>query len=135
MGCVVKTKSGQQRGAQEMVTVDNPELIMRLKYLCSLKPSVAPLYSRSIAQFRNAFSRRVGRLGLSAFGLRPYSLRRGGATRFWQDTRNMPLTLFRGRWSNVKTAKIYLTEGAAMLNDVQVTPAAKQALAMYAQYA
>ena len=55
----------------------------------------------------------MGTLGLEAFGFRPYSIRRGGATAYYRGSRNMPATIERGRWSTARIARIYVNDGLA----------------------
>ena len=59
------------------------------------------------------FAEALEALGLSQYGFRPYSLRRGGATAFYRATRNMPATIERGRWSTARIARIYINDGLA----------------------
>ena len=56
---------------------------------------------------------------MEAFGFRPYSLRRGGATAFYRATRNMPATIERGPWSTLRVARIYINDGLAKEIDLQ----------------
>ena len=51
---------------------------------------------------------------------RPYSLRRGGATSLFVKVGSLDRVLLLGRWTAVKTAKIYLNSGLAMLTDLEV---------------
>ena len=60
-------------------------------------------------------------LGLAAFGFRPYSLRRGGATAFYRATRNMAVTIERGRWSTISVARIYINDGLAKEVDINMS--------------
>ena len=71
------TKVGQQRGAQEIVKIDNPTVNRILIQVCrNLAPSECVL-RRSNLQFRRLFDDALLVLGLSHFNYRPYSIRRG----------------------------------------------------------
>ena len=59
-------------------------------------------------------------LWLDSFAFRPYSLRRGGATWWFPKHQNLDRILVQGRWSALKTARIYLNEGLAMLARTQI---------------
>ena len=53
-------------------------------------------------------------------GFRPYSLRRGGATFFFQKHQSLDKTLVQGRWHTQKSARIYLNEGLAVLAQMRL---------------
>ena len=59
-------------------------------------------------------------LELGSFHFSPYSLRRGGATAHWMLCRNMDATIEKGRWSSVKTARIWLKESIAAHNSLSI---------------
>ena len=59
-------------------------------------------------------------LGLNKFGFKPYSLLRGGATHHYRTFADVNATSVRGRWSNLRTARIYITDGLAKLQELQV---------------
>ena len=62
------------------------------------------------------------RLGFAEDDYTPYSLRRGGATWFFQSSLSLDATVARGRWSCNKTAKQYIDEGIFQLAQVSFTP-------------
>ena len=47
-----------------------------------------------------------------------YSLRRGGATHWYRTFGDMLLVLYRGRREDSRTARIYVTEGLAVLGQL-----------------
>ena len=51
--------------------------------------------------------------------LRPYSLRRGGATH-WFRHGSLDKLMLQGRWAVPKTAKVYINEGLAILAEIDV---------------
>ena len=59
-------------------------------------------------------------LGVESWGFRPYSLRRGGATSLFVKVGSLDRVLLMGRWTAIKTAKICLNSGLAMLADIQI---------------
>lgn len=68
--------------------------------------------------FRQTFQRLLRRLGFAADSYLPYSLRRGGATWYYQTTLSLDATVTRGRWACVKTARQYTDEGTMQLAHV-----------------
>ena len=79
----------------------------------------------SHALFRNWFNRSLKRLSVEYLEFTLYSLRRGGATFFFQSTGSLDLAVVRGRWENSKTARIYITEGLALLAGLSLTPSTR----------
>ena len=65
---------------------------------------------------------------------RLYSFRRGGATYDFGHHGQLDRAIVRGRWSNSRTARLYTTEGLAMLGDQRLSPASKSALATAASF-
>ena len=60
------------------------------------------------------------KLKLEDHGFRPYSLRRGGATHWFQHHGSFDKLLVQGRWAAAKTAKIYVNEGLALLAEISI---------------
>ena len=73
---------------------------------------------RSHRVYRAHFSRLLKELHLEAFGFRPYSLRRGGATFWFQRHGSFGRLLVQGRWQAAKTARVFLNEGLALLAEL-----------------
>ena len=113
------TKIGQQRGKQEMVTITNPAVGMRLAEAMKGRMPGEKLLQCSAAQFAHWFTSVLNLLGLGMFGFRCYSLRRGGATYDFSAKGDLASTLFRGRWSSSQVARIYITEGMGLLAQMQ----------------
>ena len=57
---------------------------------------------------------------MQEFAFRPYSLRRGGATFWFQKHQNLDKILVQGRWQTQRSARIYLNEGLAVLSQLRV---------------
>ena len=113
------TKSGKRQGAAESVTLTEKSV---LRILWLWKQSVNPhdfLTSKPHA-WRSMFSDCLAALKLETWGFRPYSLRRGGATFLFTKCGSLDRVLLAGRWTAIKTAKIYLNSGLAMLADIQI---------------
>ena len=113
------TKTGKRHGAAEMCSIDDTVcgwlVLWGLQVLGSCYGSNAkhhPLMNCSASMFRRIFDLLLEQLGL-ANQYRPYSIRRGAATALYRVTRDIQTTLFKGRWSDARTGRIYICEGAA----------------------
>ena len=101
------TKVGQQRGAHEVVTIDEPLVGFWLRQACEGVLNDAQLMTGGPHQFRTFFQQAVTTSGLQELGFKPYSLRRGGATHDFLFHHNVQRTLMRGRWGDVCTGRIH----------------------------
>ena len=84
--------------------------------------------------FRAWWNAALGKLQLNPQVLRPYSLRRGGATWALQQTASLELVLFRGRWSSSTAARGYLQEGLALLAQSALSGASRELMRLYTEH-
>ena len=77
-------------------------------------------YFKAPHAWRNLFSECIQKLKLDKWEFRPYSLRRGGATHLFVKGGSLDKVLLAGRWTALKTARIYINSGLAMLTEIQV---------------
>jgi hypothetical protein len=116
------TKGGKRRGEQETICIDDPVLCRLVNEYLSRCRDHEPICGRSGPSFRSWFRRLVHS---TAFGrqvaYKPYSIRRGAATDFFQRTRNLDALAARGRWANVQTARIYVEEAGAEAAEIAIT--------------
>ena len=111
------TKGGKRQGAAESITVSVHEVVRRLRQWKSTRISyLVP----SAHMWRSKFSEYLQALGLAQFDFRPYSLRRGGATFWFTRHGSLDRLLLQGRWSAIKTAKIYINSGLATLAEMRL---------------
>ena len=120
------TKAGSRRGAKELVRLAEPFLVPLVRKLIMPLSPEAPLINMSGQMFRKHFSTALADLGLASLKMRPYSMRRGGASHHFILHKDIQSTLFLGRWDSVKTGRIYIQEGAAELASVAPQPGAKE---------
>ena len=115
------TKSGKRQGAAESVTLTDQSL---LNQLWAWKQSVPPhtFLTSKPHQWRDMFVSCLHELKLTPWEFRPYSLRRGGATHYFVKCGSLDRVLILGRWAAIKTAKVYLNSGLALLADLQIPP-------------
>ena len=102
-----KTKTSQRKGRAESLHVTDPLLVRHFNALCRrLEPSDR-LLTVSQARFRELFTSAVASCGLN-MDIKPYSLRRGGATSFFHTHGSYDRAMEVGRWSDARTARIYI---------------------------
>eukprot|EP00438_Fugacium_kawagutii_P013582 Skav223043 [mRNA] locus=scaffold1069:163813:168437:+ [translate_table: standard] len=111
------TKGGKRTGAAESVTVQVVDLLRRLWQWKNSTPRVNRLVP-SIYKWRQLFNQCLESLEIADFGFRPYSLRRGGATFWFQKHGSFDKLLVQGRWQAAKAARVYLNEGLALLAEL-----------------
>ena len=113
------TKTGQRKGLTEVVHVQDMFTVEVLRCLYQLRQDSqcleAPLWRYNGSAFRNRFNFYCAKFFLQKYAFRPYSLRRGGATHYFQTTRSMEATLVMGRWESQKSARIYISDGLSFL--------------------
>ena len=126
------TKTGLRNAAKETVSFDHPLALEILRVACEVKTKQGfrnvPIWTRSAQSFRNVFAHHIKRFDLVQHGFRPYSLRRGGATRLFQISGSMETALLKGRWASAKVAKIYLADGLSFLPGLKYTRKARDML-------
>ena len=115
------TKIGQQRGARETVVVEDELTLFWLRKVIADRQRGQPLLEGNSYAFRKFFDRCISDLGLGGYGYKPYSLRRGGATHDFTLHQDLQRCLFRGRWGDIRTGRIYICDGAALLAEFHMT--------------
>ena len=111
------TKAGARQGAAESVTVHEDSVLPSLfRWKQSARPS--EFLTPKPHQWRSWFSKAIDGLRLTQLEFRPYSLRRGGATFFFNHHGSFDRLLVQGRWAAAKTARIYLNDGLAQLSEM-----------------
>ena len=86
----------------------------------------APLIPFSASKFRIFFQQVLSACGLQDLNLKPYSLRRGGATDMWISTHSYNLVQHTGRWTSERVMKQYIDDSTALLSNMRVTLSPKQ---------
>lgn len=126
------TKSGKRQGAAESVTLHAEDVCRRL---FQWKGVVHPetLLTGPSHVWRKQFADTLKAVHLHKFDFRPYSLRRGGATHYFQLHGRFDSLLVLGRWQAAATARIYINEGLAVLAELSLpwTPFTKNLRSQY----
>lgn len=114
------TKSGKRQGAAESITVTE---ISVLKFLWAWKQKATPhaFLTGKPHVWRKMFDDCLSSVKISEWGFRPYSLRRGGATWMFTQFGSLDRVLIAGRWTAVKTARIYINSGLAVLAELKIS--------------
>ena len=113
------TKSGKRQGAAESVTIHSEDVCRRLH---QWKQAVSPHASLTGPShvWRKTFNEYLQKTNLEDLQYRPYSLRRGGATHYFQRWGAFDRLLHFGRWQSVSTARLYVNEGLAVLTELTI---------------
>ena len=119
--CLKATKTSQRTGAREMVRIDDCLVGLFLARAMAGMPAQSRLMPCSADTFKFFFSEVVTLLDAPA-ALRPYSIRRGGATWDFLAHGCVQRTMLRGRWQSLRAARLYVQDGAAALTEVQLSP-------------
>ena len=125
---VVLPGSKTSMGNPQVLQVEDPHLVAMASQCLPSRKSDALLYPQGPAAFRAKFQSLLSVLHFPPHSYQPYSLRRGGATWFYQASLSLDLTLTRGRWACQKTCRQYIDSGTMQLAHLQWT--AKQSKAV-----
>lgn len=113
------TKGGQRQGALESVKICEVDVTRRVKQWLATPGSSAKL-TTSPHQWRATFNSVLSALNFDGLELRPYSLRRGGASFQFRQHGSLDRLLIHGRWLAAKTARLYINEGLAVLTSMRI---------------
>ena len=113
------TKGGKRQGAAESVKVAVEDVIRRCKQWLD-----APVSPQNLTEaphvWRKTFSDTLESLGFTSLELRPYSLRRGGATFQFRQEGSFDRLMVHGRWQALRTTRLYINEGMAILAELAI---------------
>ena len=103
-----------------MVTISEGLVGWLLSTASRGKPPHLPLGPREHA-FRKTFNDAICFFGLQNLVLKPYSLRRGGATFDFAVFGDLPRTLWEGRWASAQTGRLYIQKGVAVQAQMRIS--------------
>lgn len=133
---LTNTKTGRRRNVQEVVTLEDSKVRQVVQTLLEIRASSLtlhlPVWLQSGTAFRKRFEQYVKFFGVTHLGFRPYSLRRGGATAYFQSCGSMERTLLRGRWNSTSVAKLYLCDGLSQLPSLRINAGNRALIQSYA---
>ena len=113
------TKGGKRAGAAESITIDLEQPLQWIWSWLHQVPAHTPLCSTPV-NWRKSFNDTLVALKLDSCDFRPYSLRRGGATFWFQKWGSLDRLMLLGRWHAAKTCRIYVNEGLALLTEMKL---------------
>eukprot|EP00438_Fugacium_kawagutii_P013112 Skav213413 [mRNA] locus=scaffold797:806923:807864:- [translate_table: standard] len=129
------TKTGQRHGVHEALAITDMPTLECVRTLRSLRRqqglSSLPLWSGSGAKFRQRFAQLVAIFDLQSHQFRPYSLRRGGATHMFQESKSMEAALLRGRWNSSRVAKLYISDALSYLPSLNMSTTTRHFLSTF----
>ena len=130
-----QSKSGVRNRAKEAVSITDTLVLDCLRELLKFRRRFnlmqLPLWSSTGSHFRARFAWLCEYFHLQQFHFRPYSLRRGGATKVFQDTGSMETALLRGRWESRRVAKIYICDALSFLPAIKLSAESQSRLRQY----
>ena len=134
-----ETKAGGRMGIHQSVVVRDAPTLSALHYLCKQRKAGERLLQCDDKTLRRLCAHCVACLGMQSLAIRPYSMRRGGATQLFRSCLSYDVVSDRGRWHNVATCRRYVEDGAAQLASLRLSEwqeAQVKALgALYRQFA
>ena len=100
---------GEKRtGSTDSVSVTDAPLIRLLARLIQIKQPGDSIIERVPQALRRCFRQLGDGLSLNNLLLKPYSMRRGGATSLFRGTNSLDVVVLKGRWATQRTARIYV---------------------------
>ena len=126
------TKGGRRAGAAESITV-GVEPVCKLLWKWIHSSSRHQKLCPASHIWRAKFNELLETLKFESFSFRPYRLRRGGSTFWFQQHGSLDRLCVQGRWASQKTARIYVNEGLALLAEITLpwTPGNKVFVSQY----
>eukprot|EP00435_Cladocopium_sp_Y103_P038382 s3254_g10.t1 len=131
---VHSSKSGLRTGSEEAVSIRDPLVLDLVRTLKDTQEYARGqrLWPHSAQHYRNTFAKYMSFFRISHLEMKPYSLRRGGATFLLQEGVAIDVILIRGRWKSLAVARLYLEDGMAQIPRLRVDPLDRRKLTDYA---
>ena len=127
------TETSQRTEHAESVTLRVCDVCLRLQSWIRSHPQ-QPLISVSPETWRRRFKAALSALGLEALQFQPYSLRRGGATFWFNKWHSLGQVCVLGRWQSLSSARLYLNEAVALLGEIKMPHTHPSVLPFWQQY-
>ena len=124
--CTVRGgKSGLRNNIDEAIALYDRS-VLELGRIVFILPhhqrGTSKVWPFSASSFRKMFAECVKTFSLENLELKPYSLRRGGATHDYIQQGVLESILLRGRWHSLAVARLYLEDGLAQLPNLRLPP-------------
>eukprot|EP00435_Cladocopium_sp_Y103_P060375 s393_g22.t1 len=117
------SKSGLRTGAEEAVSIRDPLVLNLIRTLSDTQQQFRgqKLWPHSAQSFRNQFEKYMQYFRICHLKMKPYSLRRGGATFLLQEGVSIDVILLRGRWRSLGVARLYLEDGLSQIPKLRMS--------------
>ena len=129
------TKTGKRTSTDERVIIHDRSVAAFLVRLRATRGPQAKLYRGTGQSFRQELRDLGSTLAVPTSRLTPYSLRRGGATWHFREFGSLSKTTVHGRWSNERTARIYIDGALAQMGEWSIPPHRREVLESSARVA
>ena len=128
------SKSGLRTGTEEAVAIRDRLVLDVLRTLFQLHYQYPgqKLWTGSAQSFRDNFARYIRFFRICHLKMKPYSLRRGGATYLLQEGVSLDVILLRGRWKSLGVARLYLEDGLAQIPQLRIGAGDKSRISSFA---
>ena len=113
------TKIGQRPGINQEITIKSKWLRQRFLDAWSATTPGFPLLGMQPQSFRKIWKTALRATGVPT-SYTPYSLRRGGATCWFQVTGSFDMVVDQGRWLNAKSCRNYISSALADLGSEEL---------------
>jgi len=123
------TKGGQRKGVREGATIEDPLLLLLLRFCVEEAKQQGVLLPGGPPEFQRLFIGLLRSLGLGLVGYTPYSLRRGGATSLMARCGDLKELSAIDRWGSVATARLYVDGAAQERTAIRFTAAQGRSVA------
>ena len=108
-------------GNPQVLRIEDPSTIQLINFARGKYSPRSFLWPHTLQRFHRTWKQMIRCLGFHASDDSPYGIRRGGATAFYLDCGDLDAAVSRGRWSNSRTAKLYIDDGALALSEMNWT--------------
>ena len=129
-----RSKSGKRSGEDEFDILDSGPVASVVAAFLRQHPWDQPLIGREPHRWRKDLGALLQRVGVAYLQCCPYSLRRGGATHAFMQGMSLSVACDRGRWTQEKTARMYIKEAATLLNALALPLQLRVTLSTLASY-
>jgi integrase len=125
------TKGGKRRNEEESVVCSDAFIIALLRILVEDLLPGDKLFEFDYNTFRRELNSLLIFFHLEHLNLKSHSLRRGGATYEFRNCNSYDTVCERGRWSNLRTCRIYLAESVCLMNNILLSPKQVRRISKY----
>ena len=129
-----RSKSSKRRGEDEFGIVDSGPVPSVVAAFLRQHPWDQPLIGREPHRWCRDFDALLQGVGVAYLQFRLYPLRHGGATHAFMQGMSLSVACDRKRWTQEKTARMYIKEAATLLDALALPPQLRVTLSTLASY-